>query len=101
MTTFFQQVANGLVLGSSYALIALGLVLIFGVLHVPNFAHGQMYMLAALVTIYATRGGVPYSVSMLAGLGAVAAIGCAMWLGVFRPLERGPRVAMFIAALAL
>jgi len=101
MTTLIQQVANGLVLGSSYALIALGLLLIFGVLHVPNFAHGQMYMLAALVTIHATQGGLPYLLAMLAGLAVVGVIGTAMWLGVFRPLERGPRVAMFIAALAL
>ena len=47
MTTFLQQVVNGLVLGSSYSLIALGLTMIYGILYIANFAHGSIYMVGS------------------------------------------------------
>src|SRR5680860_677464 len=52
MELFFQQVLNGAMLGSTYAMVALGLTLVFGILHVPNFAHGHIYMLGAYVTFF-------------------------------------------------
>jgi branched-chain amino acid transport system permease protein len=47
-----QMIINAIVLGSTYALIALGLTLIFGIMKIINFAHGQMYMLGTFVTYY-------------------------------------------------
>lgn len=62
----FQQLANGLSTGMTYVLLALGLTLIFGVLHVMNFAHGDFYMLGALVTfIVGTQFNMPYVVALL------------------------------------
>jgi branched-chain amino acid transport system permease protein len=62
----FQQLANGLSTGMTYVLLALGLTLIFGVLHVMNFAHGDFYMLAALVTFIAgTEFKMPYFLAFL------------------------------------
>ena len=52
MELFLQQVFNGVMLGSTYAIVALGLTMVFGILHVPNFAHGQMYMLGAYVCFF-------------------------------------------------
>ena len=52
MELFLQQVFNGIMLGSTYAIVALGLTMVFGILHVPNFAHGQMYMLGAYVCFF-------------------------------------------------
>ena len=56
-----QQTVNGLSAGMAYALVALGLTLIFGVLHVINFAHGELYMIGALgLVILVNQLGIPY-----------------------------------------
>jgi branched-chain amino acid transport system permease protein len=55
MTTFFQQLVNGLSLGSIYALIALGYTMVYGVLRLINFAHGDVYMVGAYVGYYLSR----------------------------------------------
>ncbi len=61
MELIAQQIVNGLSAGMAYALVALGLTLIFGVLHVINFAHGEFYMLGGLVAVLAVRQlGLPY-----------------------------------------
>ncbi|MBN9541160.1 MAG: branched-chain amino acid ABC transporter permease [Alphaproteobacteria bacterium] len=65
MDIVFQQIANGLSVGMGYALVALGLSLIFGVLHVINFAHGETFMIGGLVTLIATSLlGVPYLLAL-------------------------------------
>ena len=51
MDLFLQQVLNGLTLGGIYSLVALGLTLVYGILHVPNFAHGAFYMAGAFVVV--------------------------------------------------
>lgn len=82
-----QQIANGLSVGMGYALVALGLTLIFGVLHVINFSHGETFMIGGLLTLIATTTlGLPYLVALpLAGLGG-AVLGLAInWLAV-KPL---------------
>ena len=53
MDVFLQQVLNGLTLGGIYGLVALGLTLVYGILHVPNFAHGGFYMIGAFVAFQA------------------------------------------------
>ena len=55
MTTFLQQLVNGLSLGSIYALIALGYTMVYGVLRLINFAHGDVYMLGAYTGYYLSR----------------------------------------------
>jgi branched-chain amino acid transport system permease protein len=78
MEIVFQQVANGLSVGMGYALVALGLSLIFGVLHVINFAHGETFMIGGLVTLIVTSLlGVPYLLALpIAGVaGAILGLG--------------------------
>jgi branched-chain amino acid transport system permease protein len=58
-TQFIQQVINGLSLGSIYALIAVGYTMVYGVLQLINFAHGDVFMVGAMVSLYAATGGVP------------------------------------------
>ena len=53
MDVFLQQVLNGLTLGGIYGLVALGLTLVYGIMHVPNFAHGGFYMIGAFVALHA------------------------------------------------
>ncbi|HET9705993.1 MAG TPA: branched-chain amino acid ABC transporter permease, partial [Vicinamibacterales bacterium] len=61
MELFAQQVLNGLVTGSVYSLVALGLTLIYGTMQVPNFAHGQLFMLGAYVAfVLVMRSGLHY-----------------------------------------
>ncbi|MBX6395800.1 MAG: branched-chain amino acid ABC transporter permease, partial [Alicyclobacillaceae bacterium] len=52
MELFFQQLINGLVVGSVYSLVALGLTLVYGTMEIPNFAHGHLYMLGAYITLF-------------------------------------------------
>jgi branched-chain amino acid transport system permease protein len=80
-----QVVANGLYLGAQYALIALGLTLIFGLMNVLNFAHGQMYVLGGFIT-YAIYGqlGLPFVVAVLASGLTLFVIGGLMERYLFR-----------------
>ena len=55
MENFLQQIVNGLAVGSTYALIALGYTMVYGVLRLINFAHGDVFMVGAFVSCYATR----------------------------------------------
>lgn len=80
-----QVIANGLYLGTQYALIALGLTLIFGLMNVLNFAHGQMYVLGGFIT-YAVYGqlGLPFPIAVLASGVTLAVIGGLMERYLFR-----------------
>jgi branched-chain amino acid transport system permease protein len=84
-----QVIANGLYLGAQYALIALGLTLIFGLMNVLNFAHGQMYVLGGFVT-YAVYGqlGLPFPLAVLASGVTLAIIGGLMERYLFRTVIR-------------
>lgn len=102
MTLFFQQLVNGIALGSVYALVALGLTLVYGVLKVPNFAHGALYTAGAYVAfVVLTSLGYPYVVAVVAAVAVVALLGAAMERVVFRPLEGKSPVHAMIAALGL
>lgn len=84
-----QIIANGLYLGTQYALIALGLTLIFGLMNVLNFAHGQMYVLGGFVT-YTIYGqiGLPFPVAVLVSGITLAVIGGLMERYLFRTVIR-------------
>ena len=97
-----QALINGMVLGANYALMALGLTLIFAIMGVLNFAHGQLYVLGGFVTYYvATVFGLPFVVAIAATIVVLGAIGFLFdWL-FFRPvLQRSSREenSMLLAA---
>jgi len=102
LNLFFQQLVNGIALGSVYSLVALGLTLVYGVLKVPNFAHGALYMVAAYVVyVFLTGLGIPYVLATLAAVAVLAVLGAGMeWL-VFRPLEGKTPIHSMIAALGV
>ena len=102
MTTFLQQLFNALALGGVYALVALGLTLVYGVMRVPNFAHGGLYMLGAYLA-YASldRLGVGYVPALLlAGVG-VALLAALLERVIFYPLRNAPHVHPMIAAIGV
>jgi branched-chain amino acid transport system permease protein len=98
---FAQQVLNGLVTGSIYSLVALGLTLIYGTMQVPNFAHGNLFMLGAYIAYASTRAGLHYWAAMVVAVAAVAVLGVALERLVFRPLRHAPHLNSMIAALGL
>lgn len=87
-----QVLVNGLYLGAQYALIALGLTLIFSLMNVLNFAHGQMYVLGGFVTYTAvSQFGLPFIVGLLASGVALAVIGALVERFLFRPVIRNSK----------
>ena len=85
-----QQLANGVVLGSIYALSALGFTLIFGAARVVNFAYGELLMVGAFFTLAVmTWSGLPFFVALPIGMIGVAVLSVLMFLLALRPLMRG------------
>lgn len=111
MDIFLQQLINGLVLGSVYALVALGYTMVYGILELINFAHGEITMMGAMVALTVTGAlalaapGLP-GVLML-GAGLAVAIPVCMALGLliervaYRPLRHAPRLAPLITAIGV
>jgi branched-chain amino acid transport system permease protein len=95
-----QQIVNGLAVGSIYALIALGLTLIFGVLLIPNFAQGELYMLGGLVTYTLVAAGLSFWLALPVAALVAGAVGIAMDRLAFRPLRDPTGLATMIAAFA-
>lgn len=84
-----QILANGLYLGAQYALIALGLTLIFSLMNVLNFAHGQMYVFGGFVTYtVVARLGLPFIVGLFASALVLAVMGALIEVFLFRPVIR-------------
>lgn len=109
MDIFLQQIANGLLLGSIYALVALGYTMVYGILGLINFAHGDIVMVGALIAISVTQAlassGLPVPVIIL--IAAVVAIvvcvvlGLIIERGAYRPLRHAPRLAPLITAIGV
>ncbi len=83
-----QQIINGLVVGSVYALFSLGFTLIFGLQRVLNLAHGAVFMWGAFVGLYATEAGLPLAVALPLAMAVSGLLGALLELLVFRPLRR-------------
>ncbi|MFO1322601.1 MAG: branched-chain amino acid ABC transporter permease [Burkholderiales bacterium] len=111
MDTFLQQMINGLTLGSVYAIVALGYTMVYGIIQLINFAHGEVVMIGAMVayttivTLVGAHTSLPPVAILLAGL--LAAIPVCMGVGytlervAYRPLRTAPRLAPLITAIGL
>jgi len=108
VSTFLQQLVNGLSLGSIYALIALGYTMVYGVLRLINFAHGDVYMLGAYAGYYLSRrlqGREPSFVSalivMAGAMLACAIVGMLIERFAYRPVRRASRLTLLITAIGV
>lgn len=102
MELFIQQLINGLTLGSIYILVGIGLTLVFGILHIPNFAHGALYMVGGYVTLMAMSAlGVPYLFAIILSIFTVAFLAVLMERFVFHPLRKAPPIHDKIAAIGI
>ncbi|MGH8727507.1 MAG: branched-chain amino acid ABC transporter permease [Burkholderiales bacterium] len=110
MSIFLQQIINGVVLGSIYALVALGYTMVYGILGLINFAHGEVVMIGAMVALTVIHGlagtaGLPGPI--IVALGLALAIPVCMALGfsieriAYRPLRNAPRLAPLITAIGV
>ncbi|TPG49914.1 branched-chain amino acid ABC transporter permease [Roseomonas nepalensis] len=95
-----QQLINGVVLGHAYALIAIGWTVLLGVARLVNFGHGQIYMLAAFVTWWATASlGLPYPLAILLAMGAGVLVGLVMQAAMLRLTFAQDLVSIMIVTL--
>jgi len=102
MDTVLNQVINGLQRGSIYALIALGYTMVYGVLRLINFAHGEVFMVGAFTGYFAALLlGLSLPAALLAAMVVCGLLGVAMEAVVYRPLRYRPRLSMLIAAIGL
>lgn len=102
MTYFLQQLLNALQLGSIYALIALGYTMVYGILTMINFAHGDLFMIGAFFCfLAATALGLPFVPTLLISMIGVALLGVLIERFAYRPLRNAPRVSAIITALGV
>jgi len=102
MELFAQVVLSGLSLGSLYALVGLGFVIIFKSTSVVNFAHGEMLMLGAMIALWLHIDlGVQFHLAVLAAVLLTAALGALVEVVAFRPLRAAPVVTVILATVAV
>ena len=96
-----QQVVNALSAGSLYALMAVGLAMVFGILRLINFAHGDLMMIAAYVAVFCIGAGLPLLVSLPILVGVTVVVGLLMERVAYRPLRGSPDVAILLSSFAV
>jgi branched-chain amino acid transport system permease protein len=109
MDVLLQQLVNGLILGSLYAMVALGYTMVYGILELINFAHGEIVMLGAMVsvTVLGVLAGVGAPLALALPLSLAAAVAVCVATGVtvervaYRPLRNAPRLAPLITAIGV
>src|SRR5262249_1642784 len=108
MSEFLQQTINGLALGSIYALIALGYTMVYGVLRLINFAHGDVYMVGAMIGYYVgnflTRylmGAASFPLVLLCSMVVCGILGFVIERAAYKPIRSAPRINALITAIGV
>lgn len=99
---FLQHLANGISLGGLYALIAIGYTMVYGILRLINFAHGDIFMMGAYMAFYGiSLFTLPWYVSFLLTIPLVAILGMGVERVAYRPLRDAPRISALISAIGV
>ena len=99
---FLQQLVNGITLGGVYALIAVGYTMVYGVIQLINFAHGEIYMLGAfLAYTMVTVLGLPFFAAFILTMLICSCFGIILDFIAYRPLRNAPRLAALITAIGM
>lgn len=102
MILFLQQLINGLSVGSIYALIALGYTMVYGIIRLINFAHGEIMMAGAYIAfLLATTTGLSFVPIMIISMIISAVIGVLVEIVAYRPLRKAPRISVLITAIGV
>jgi branched-chain amino acid transport system permease protein len=96
-----QQVINALSAGSLYALMAVGLAMVFGILRLINFAHGDLMMIAAYLAVFSLGANLPLPVAIVIMVVGTVAVGLLMERIAYRPVRGAPDVAVLLTSFAV
>ena len=97
-----QQLINGLALGSVYALLALGYTMVYGIIQLINFAHGEIYMIGAFAGFYSSsKLNLPLLPTLLIAMAASALAGIIIEKIAYKPLRNSPRITLLITAIGV
>jgi branched-chain amino acid transport system permease protein len=96
-----QQFVNALSVGSLYALMAVGLAMVFGILRLINFAHGDMMMIAAYIAAFALFGGLSFPIAVVATVVGTVLVGLLVERVAYRPIRGAPDVAALLTSFAV
>ena len=100
MQELFPYLLNGISVGGQYALIAIGYTLVYGILRLINFAHGDVFMVAGLVMVYATTS-MPFYLALPLVLAATVVLGFTIERVAYKPLRTAPRMSVMISAIGV
>ena len=100
MQELFPYLLNGVSVGGQYALIAIGYTLVYGILRLINFAHGDVFMVAGLVMVYATTA-MPMYLAIPLVLVATVVLGFVIERAAYKPLRSAPRMSLMISAIGV
>jgi branched-chain amino acid transport system permease protein len=101
LTDFIQQCVNALALGGTYALLALGLAIVFSILGMINFAHGELMTIAGYTVFFVLAAGLPFPVGVVAAVLMGAAAGALMERTAFRPVRGASGTTLLITSFAV
>ena len=99
--TVFPYLLTGISVGGQYALIAIGYTMVYGILRLINFAHGDVFMVAGIVMVYLNASGLPLWLSILLTLLITVAIGFTIERVAYKPLRSAPRMSIMISAIGV
>ena len=99
--TVFPYLLSGISVGGQYALIAIGYTMVYGILRLINFAHGDVFMVAGIVMVYMAASGLPLWLCIILDLVATAIIGFAIERIAYKPLRTAPRMSIMISAIGV
>ncbi len=98
----FEQIINGLTLGSTYSLIALGYTMVYGILELINFAHSEIYMIGAFIgLIMVSVYKLPFIVALLLSMAGACLLGIIIERIAYKPLRKANRIASLISAIGV
>jgi branched-chain amino acid transport system permease protein len=102
LSLFFQHLANGISLGSLYALIAIGYTMVYGILRLINFAHGDIFMLSSYIAFYGVAMFLlPWWIAFPLAVLLTALVGILVERSAYKPLRKVPRIQLFTSAVAV
>lgn len=102
LDTFLQHLTNGISLGSLYALIAIGYTMVYGILRLINFAHGDIFMFSLYFAFYgAVVFGMPWYVSFIVAIIMTVILGIVIEASAYRPLRDAPKISILISAIGV
>ena len=101
LKNLIEQTINGLQTGSIYALIALGYTMVYGIVKLINFAHGDILMIGAYLTFIAVSNGMPLIIAILLSIIFCAVLGVVIDFFAYRPIRNAPKISALITAIGM